>query len=187
MQGNLTMKVRPVFSKVVPNPTVTYQVNNGRAEIVGVFGGRGGSVPISGASISLVGGGVLRLGVGDIVITGRNNETVEWKSVPNAKAVRDQLERLAQGDGTSSSTVKNNTSTATGTSARGLHLIRELKTARFMGPLHPVVKFLNGMFELITGMFQPDTEGSMFIVKNFDWDGSHSVIRPCDCHLAVDR
>lgn len=174
------MRVRPVVSKVVPNPTVTYQVNNGRAEVVGAAGGRGGSVPISGASISLVGGGVLRLGVGDIEITGRNNETIIWKSVPNAKAVRDQLERLSRGDNTSSTTVRSDRSTTTETSAKGLRLVRQLKTARFMGPRHPVDKVL-------TDIFKPDAENESMCIRNFDWDGSHSVVRPCDVHLAIDR
>lgn len=85
------MKIRPVFFYVVPNPTITYQVNDGRAEIIGLAGGRGGSVRLSGSSISLVGAGLLRLGIGDIKITGKNNDNIVWKNVPNAKSIASVL------------------------------------------------------------------------------------------------
>lgn len=83
------------MAKLIPNLTVTYRVRNGLIETVSFPGTSKGSVPLSGASFSVSGGGFLQLGVGDITISGRNTEQLLWKSVPKAHRVRDVLINLA--------------------------------------------------------------------------------------------
>ena len=86
------MKIRPVVFGFFPNPFRTYRVRNGRIEIVGIAGGLSESVPMEGAHFSVKGAGPFRLGIGTIIVTGSNNQTLELTGVPQAKRVRIKLE-----------------------------------------------------------------------------------------------
>lgn len=90
------MNLHPVVAGFIPNIFVTYRVKDGYAEIATLWGAMKGSVPISGASISLEGGGFLQVSVGTLTITGRNAETLVWNNVLGAKGVRARLKALAK-------------------------------------------------------------------------------------------
>jgi hypothetical protein len=86
---------RPVFLAVVPCLTTKYKASNGVVEIHGLFGSLKGSIPLKGAHFSVHGGGLLNLGVGTVVIRGRNSEELALTNVSRAKSVRETLQRLA--------------------------------------------------------------------------------------------
>jgi hypothetical protein len=88
------MKVHPVSFGFIPNLAITYRVSEGIVETMGMFGSSKGSVPIRGASFSFQRGGWLDFGVGDVIITGRNQEKLVWQNVPGAELVVAQLRRL---------------------------------------------------------------------------------------------
>jgi len=90
-------KIHPVVGGVAPDLRTTYRLKNGILETVSFSGEWQGSVALDGADFSLDGSGVLKLGVGTITITGKNNQTLVWENVPDAKNVCDKLRRMAAG------------------------------------------------------------------------------------------
>lgn len=89
------IETRPVILNVIPNLLKSYRHRKGNLETAWVWGAISGRVPVKGAQFSLNGAGLFRLGVGEIIIRGSNNQELKWTNVFRAKKVIRELENLA--------------------------------------------------------------------------------------------